>query len=151
MVFANEWVWMIFIIIGMVMILLELIVGIDTGLDMVFLGSAFILGGLISWPLHSWILTVVITCVICIAYIALGRKYIHKWTAGKKTKTNIDAIIGQRGLVIKKITPTTDGRVKVRNEEWKARANREIPDGEEIVVTAVSGVTLIVEKTTGGM
>jgi membrane protein implicated in regulation of membrane protease activity len=149
-VFANEWVWLIFIIIGMVMVLLELIVGVDTGLDMVFMGSAFILGGLITWPLHSWLLTLIVTLVICVAYIALGRRYVHRWTAGKKTKTNVDTIIGQKGIVIKSIAPNADGRVKVRNEEWKARADREIYEGEEIVVNAVNGVTLSVEKILGG-
>jgi inner membrane protein len=150
MVFTNEWFWLIFIIIGMIMVLMELIVGVDTGLDLVFLGSAFILGGLITWAFHSWVLTLVVTCVICIAYIAVGRRYIHRWTATKKTKTNVDVMIGQKGIVIKSITPIADGRVRVRNEEWKARAEGDINEGEEIVVTAVSGVTLSVEKTEGG-
>jgi inner membrane protein len=150
MVFANEWFWLIFIVIGMVMALLELIVGVDTGLDLVFLGSAFLLGGLITWAFHSWVLTLIITCVICLAYVAIGRRYIHRWTAVKKSKTNVDVIIGQKGIVIKDITPNTDGRVKVRNEEWKAKANGEIHEGEEVVVTSVSGVTLSVEKTRGG-
>jgi inner membrane protein len=150
MVFSNDWIWLIFIILGMVMVLMELIVGVDTGLDLVFLGSAFILGGLITWPIHSWVITLIVTCVICVAYVALGRRYIHRWTAVKKAKTNVDAIIGQKGIVIQNITPSADGRVKVRNEEWKARANRDVYQGEEVIVTAVNGVTLSVEKTEGG-
>jgi membrane protein implicated in regulation of membrane protease activity len=150
LIFTNEWFWLIFIIIGMIMVLMELIVGVDTGLDLVFLGSAFILGGLITWPFNSWVLTLIVTCVICVAYIALGRRYVHRWTATKKTKTNVDVMIGQKGIVIKSITPNVDGRVRVRSEEWKARADGDISEGEEIVVTAVSGVTLNVEKTGGG-
>lgn len=150
MLFADQWFWLIFIIIGMAMALTELIIGIDTGLDLVFLGSAFILGGLITWPFHSWVLTLIVVCVICIAYIVLGRRYVHRWTAVKKTKTNIDVIIGKKGVVLKNISPTADGRVKIGNEEWKARAEADLHEGEEIVVTAVSGVTLSVEKTRGG-
>ena len=148
--FSDTWVWLIFVIIGLVMVLMELFVGVDTGLDLVFLGSAFILGGLVTWPFHWWILTLVITCIICIAYVALGRRYIHRWTATKKSKTNVDTIIGKEGIVIKKIARNVDGRVKVGNEEWKGRAEEDIKEGEEIVVTGVSGVTLIVEKTKGG-
>jgi inner membrane protein len=150
MLFADTWVWLIFIIIGMVMALTELMIGIDTGLDLVFLGSAFIIGGLVTWPFHSWVLTLIITCIVCITYIALGRRYVHRWTAVKKNKTNVDAIIGKKGIVIRNITPSVDGRVKVRNEEWKARADVELYEGEEIEVTDVSGVTLNVVKSSGG-
>jgi membrane protein implicated in regulation of membrane protease activity len=148
--FSDSWVWFIFIGIGLLMILLELIVGLETGLDLVFLGSAFIIGGLITWPFHSWVLTLIITLVICIAYLALGRRYVHRWTATRKEKTNIDAIIGRKGIVLKNLTPSGIGLVKVDNEEWRARAEESIEKGEDIVVTAISGITLSVEKIKGG-
>jgi len=132
------------------MILLELIVGVETGLDLVFLGSAFILGGLATWPLSSWILTVIITSAICLAYVALGRRYVHRWTATRKSKTNIDAIIGRTGTVLQSIAKNVDGLVKVGHEQWRARAEGVINEGDEIVVKGVSGVTLIVEKIEGG-
>jgi membrane-bound serine protease (ClpP class) len=148
--FSDSWVWFIFIGIGLLMILLELIVGLETGLDLVFLGSAFIIGGLITWPFHSWVLTLIITLVICIAYFALGRRYVHRWTATRKEKTNIDAIIGRKGIILQSLTPGVIGVVKVDNEEWRARAEESIEKGEDIVVTAISGITLSVEKIKGG-
>ena len=148
--FPDLWLWLIFAVVGLLMVLLELIVGVETGFDLVFLGSAFIIGGLVTWPFNSWILTVIVTTVICIGYIALGRRYVHRWKVSGKSKTNIDAIIGRNGVVIKDITTVNDGLVKVGNEQWRARAEEEIKEGDEIVVTGVSGVTLIVEKTKGG-
>ncbi|MFC1870971.1 NfeD family protein [Chloroflexota bacterium] len=147
--FSDSWVWSIFIGIGLLMILLELFVGVETGLDLVFLGSAFIIGGLITWPFYSWVLTLIITLVICIVYLALGRKYVHRWTATRKEKTNIDAIIGKNGVVLQSLTPGVKGVVKVDNEEWGARAEESIENGEVIVVTAISGITLNVEKFKG--
>jgi len=148
--FSDSWLWLVFVAAGLLMVLLELIVGVETGLDLVFLGSAFILGGLVTWPFSSWILTVIITSVICGAYVALGRRYVHRWKASGKSKTNIDAIIGRTGVVMRDITRANDGLAKVGNEQWRARAEEEIKEGEEITVTSVSGVTLIVEKTKGG-
>jgi membrane protein implicated in regulation of membrane protease activity len=144
--FPDLWVWFIFIGIGLLLILLELTVGIGTGLDLVFLGSAFIVGGLVTWPFHSWVLTLIITLLICIAYLALGRRYVHRWTATRKEKTNIDAIIGRKGIVVQSLTPGVIGLVKVDNEDWRARAEESIKKGEAIVVTAISGITLNVEK-----
>ena len=108
------------------------------------------LGGLATWPFHSWILTVIVTGVICIAYVALGRRYVHRWTMASKSKTNVDAIIGRQGIVLQSIVKNLDGRVKVGNEQWRARAEEDIKEGDEVVVTGVSGATLIVEKTEGG-
>ena len=144
------WLWLIFVIVGLLFILLELIVGVETGLDLVFIGSVFILGGLVTWPFDSWLLTVIVTSIICVAYVALGRRYVHRWTAVRKAKTNIDAIIGRQGIVLKSIARNVDGLVKVGNEQWRARAEEGIKEGDEIVVISVSGVTLIVEKIKGG-
>jgi len=148
--FANLWLWLIFVIVGVVFVLLELVIGVETGFDLVFIGSAFILGGLASWPFHSWLLALIITGLICVAYVAIGRRYVHRWTAVSNAKTNIDAIIGREGIVLKNIAKNADGLVKVGNEQWRGRAEEDIKQGEEIVVTSVRGVTLIVEKTKGG-
>jgi membrane protein implicated in regulation of membrane protease activity len=149
--FSSSWVWLVFVIIGLVMVLLELIIGVETtGFDLVFLGSAFVLGGLVTWPAQSWVATIVVTSLICIAYIAIGRRYVHRWAAVRKSKTNVDAIVGRTGIVLTSISRNADGRVKVGSEDWKARATEDIEQGSEIVVTDVAGVTLIVEKTEGG-
>lgn len=142
-------VWMYFVGIGLLMILLELIVGVDTGLDLVFLGTAFILGGLASLPFESWIVSLVVTCIIAAAYVGIGRRYVHRWTAVKKSKTNVDTIAGKTGVVLQDISPNIDGRVKVGNEDWKARAEEDLKKGQEVVVTSVNGVTLTVEKIKG--
>ena len=148
--FPDLWLWLIFVIVGLLFALVELIIGVETGLDLVFIGSAFILGGLVTWSFHSWILTVIVTGVICIAYVALGRRYVHRWTAVRKSRTNIDAIIGKQGIVLREISKNIDGLVKVGNEKWRARAEEAIKEGDEVVVNSVSGVTLIVEKIKGG-
>ncbi len=148
--FTDLWLWLVFVIVGLLFILLELIVGVETGLDLVIIGSAFIIGGLATWPFHSWLLTVIVTSIICVAYVALGRRYVHRWTTVSKAKTNIDAIIGKEGIVLKIIAKNVNGLVKVGNEQWRARAEEGIKEGDEIVVISVSGVTLIVEKIKGG-
>jgi membrane protein implicated in regulation of membrane protease activity len=148
--FIDNWMWLIFVAIGLVLILLELIVGIETGLDMVFVGSAAILGGLITMVLHSWVWTAVITAVIALLYVVIGRRYIHRKIYADAEKTNIDTIIGKTGVVRQEISRDKDGLVKVGNEDWRARSEALIKTGEEITVTGVSGVTLNVKKIERG-
>lgn len=146
---ADTWIWLIFITIGLLLIITELLVGVETGYDLVFLGSAFILGGLITWPFYSWIVTLVVTLLICVLYLALGRRYVHRWTATRKEKTNIDTIIGKTGIALERLTSGGFGQVKVGAEEWRARTEESIEKGESVKVTAINGVTLNVEKIKG--
>jgi membrane protein implicated in regulation of membrane protease activity len=148
--FFDSWAWLVFIGVGLVLIILELLVGIDTGLDLVFIGTAFVLGGLITLAMKSWVWTAVVTGVICVIYVVIGRRYIHRRIAAKEAKTNIDTIIGKTGIVQKAINRGTYGMVKVGYEEWRARAEEDIKEGEEITVTGISGATLTVKKTEGG-
>jgi membrane protein implicated in regulation of membrane protease activity len=150
MEFSDVWLWLIFVAVGLFFVLLELILGVETGLDLVFIGSIFIIGGLVTWPFNSWVMTVIITSIVCVAYVALGRRYVHRWTLVRKAKTNIDAIIGRQGIVVNSIASNVHGLVKVGYEQWRARAEEDIKEGDEIVVTGVSGVTLIVKKIKGG-
>jgi membrane protein implicated in regulation of membrane protease activity len=148
--FFDSWTWLIFVGVGLFLMILELILGIDTGLDMVFIGTALVLGGLVTLALRSWVWTAVVSGVICLAYVFAGRRYIHRRTAVAASKTNIDVIIGKSGVVQQEIKRDADGLVRVGNEQWRARSDEDIKAGEEIIVTGITGVTLSVRKTEGG-
>jgi membrane protein implicated in regulation of membrane protease activity len=145
-VFFDTWTWLMFIGVGLVLIILELIIGIDTGLDLVFIGSALVLGGLITLAINSWAWTAIISGIICVIYVVIGRRYIHRRIAINTARTNIDAIIGKTGTVQQEIMPGKDGLARVGNEQWRARSEETIREGEEITVTGVQGVTLTVKK-----
>jgi membrane protein implicated in regulation of membrane protease activity len=148
--FFDAWGWLFFIGVGLVLIILELLLGINTGLDLVFIGTAFVLGGLITFAFKSWAWSAIASGVICLLYVFLGRRYIHRRTAVRAEKTNIDTIIGKTGTVEQEITPDKQGMVKVGYEQWRARADETLKPGEEITVTGVTGVTLLVKKIEGG-
>ena len=61
-------------------------------------------------------------------------------------KTNVDAVMGKRGIVYQRITRTEAGFVKVESEEWRASSKEDIDEGEEIEVIGVKGVTLQVRR-----
>lgn len=65
-------------------------------------------------------------------------------------RTNIDALIGESGIVRRRITKYEGGLVKIGYELWRARSEEDIEAGEEVEVIGVSGVTLEVKKLKGG-
>lgn len=147
MEFLDQWLWVIFVVGGLLMVLLELVIG--GGLDLAIIGSIMIVGGAATGWVHSWYITAICAIALSTVYIAFGRKYIHKrrWAWG--TETNIDALIGKSAVVKRRIAKNIDGMIKVGNEEWRARAEEDIEEGEEVVVAGVTGATLIVKKTGG--
>jgi len=148
----DAWLWAAFVVAGLLMILLELFIGVETGFDLVMLGSALILGGLLTSFLDSWLVTALCASAFCALYVGIGRKYIRAKMKVSDTKTNIDAIIGKTGTVKTRIGKNTSGLVKIGNEEWRARSEGgseggiDIEEGQYITVVDVAGVTLIVKK-----
>ncbi len=149
MEFADQWLWLIFIGVGAALVALEFLVGIETGFELVSIGTTFVLGGLVAWPLDSWLVAVIVTAVLCLVYLTVARKYIRQWVQVRTTPTNVDAVIGRSGVVIKDIYRNTPGRVRIGTEEWRASAEEEIGEGAEIAVKGVRGTTLIVIKKGG--
>lgn len=147
--FADQWLWLIFMGVGVALVALEFLVGIETGFELVSIGTAFVLGGVVAWPLNNWVVAVIVTAVLCFLYITVARRYIRRWVQVRTTPTNVDAVIGRSGVVIKNIAKNNPGRARVGAEEWRASAEEDIGEGVEITVTGVRGATLLVVKKGG--
>jgi membrane protein implicated in regulation of membrane protease activity len=63
-----------------------------------------------------------------------------RWSRRRRAVTGAEALIGQRAVVSN--TPT---QVRIAGELWEARSDRLLRPGEEVVVRAVDGLTLVVE------
>ncbi len=143
--------WIIALIIGVVLILSELVVGINTGFDLVLIGSAIVLGSLIGSVTSDAVMLASIF-TFCLIYILMGRKYIKGRLSISDFRTNIDRLISSTGVVTETINPLAVGKVKIGSEIWLARSplsdetGEKIEVGENVIVMSVSGVTLLVEK-----
>jgi len=145
---SISWNWML-IISGALLILLEVALGGFAGFDLVLIGSAFMVGGAVGLIFHGFYLGMTVGGILCALYILVGRRWVRshldlKGSAG--VKSNADAVIGEKALVLARIAPHNPGRVKVRQEEWRAvldpAASGAMEEGAEVVVTGVDGVTL---------
>ena len=94
---------------------------------------------------------VLVFLVISIVGIAFIRRFVAKYfKQDKSTKTNIDAIIGEKCVVTEKIDNYAGcGQAKVRGQFWSARGVNEddvFEIGEVLSVVAIEGVKLICKK-----
>jgi membrane protein implicated in regulation of membrane protease activity len=69
--------------------------------------------------------------------------YYIRWSQKRRPDVGVEALIGRRALVSMDCRP--DGQVRVAGELWQAHCESGAGAGEEVVVRAVEGLTLVVE------
>jgi len=83
----------------------------------------------------------------------LVRRFLH--SRGTEVRTNVEALVGKSGVVVKRFDAVTRiGRVVVDGEDWRgtlleAGSGPPLEPGTRIIVVQVDGSTLVVEKEAG--
>ena len=110
------------------------------------------------WFVISGLLAMVISLFTDSLYIQIGvfvlvgvllipmSKRIYKKINTKKVCTNLDRVIGMKGIATSDILKNTIGEVKVGGKLWSSYSSHDIKKDEYVKVLAIDGVKLKVEK-----
>ena len=108
----------------------------------------FVISGLLamisSLYTDNLLIQISIFVVVGIILMPFSKKIYGK--IKKDTKTNIDRIIGMRGIVTEDIHKNSIGEVKVDGKLWSAISDTDIKKGEKIEVLSINSVKLKVKK-----
>lgn len=110
------------------------------------------------WYIASAILTLIVSLFIDNTLIEFGifvlvgtillistRKLLKNKLVSKE-KTNLDRIIGMRGVVTEDIEDLVIGEVLVDGKKWSAISEVPIKKGEKVKIVKIEGVKLVVER-----
>jgi membrane protein implicated in regulation of membrane protease activity len=140
-----DWNWVL-LIGGALLILVEVALGGFAGFDLVLIGSAFMLGGILGLWTENTNVAWIVAAVLCVAYLVAGRRWIRRKVRVESMPSNTDALLGQSGVVIVRIQTHEFGRVRIQSEEWLAApaagVTEPIEPGTVVTVEAIDGVTL---------
>ena len=114
----------------------------------------FVPGGVVSLVLSLFSVDVwiqVLAFLVCsIVFLLCSRLIFRKLITKPHTRTNIDAVIGEKCIVTERVENLAGcGQVKVKGMEWSARTIDEsdtLSVGDVVTVVAVEGVKLIVRR-----
>lgn len=102
----------------------------------------------VAIEVHEFWIQAIVFLVVSILSLVLVRNYAVKKFKTKTIKTNVNSLVGKKGIVTKTIETYKYGEVKVDGNYWTAK-----PEGDEIIeentiveIIEVSGVKLIVKK-----
>lgn len=140
-----EWIWLWCAVIVIAVIVEALTAGI--------VSVWFIPGALVAAVLAvckvDFLIQVIAFVAVSIVGVSLFRSYFMKHR-GKDTRTNIDAILGEKCIVTERIDNYAgSGQAKVKGQIWSARSaddEETFEPGEILRVASIEGVKLICEK-----
>jgi membrane protein implicated in regulation of membrane protease activity len=100
---------------------------------MLLLGGILLAVFVVPWPWG-------IVTVVAGGLLDIGESLAFmKWSRRRKSSVGVEALVGQRAVV------ATPSQVRVAGELWNVRSDAALRVGEEVVVSAVDGLTLVVE------
>lgn len=65
-----------------------------------------------------------------------------------KVQTGVEGLVGEIGIARTPLVP--EGKIMVQGEIWNAVSSSELPEGEQVIIRSVDGLTLHVEPTSVG-
>jgi membrane-bound serine protease (ClpP class) len=107
---------------------------------------AFVLGSMMLFktPEVKVSLGLIITMAVCTGlffFIGIGLALRTRFT---KATTGQQGLVGEIGIVVTPLKP--EGQVNVHGEIWEAVSSENLKKGEKVIVTAVTGLKVQVEK-----
>lgn len=134
--FVKEGVGYLWLIAAIILLLFELGA---PGLFFFISFSIGCLGGalLAFLGMHLYVQIVGALALSIIGFFGLKKLFLQRKNR-PKFKTNIDALIGKTGIVIKTIEPQKTGKVRIGGERWTALAHEPVILQENTVVTVVN-------------
>ena len=86
------------------------------------------------------LVTIVVAGLLDIGEVIVFRQ----WSKRKKARVGVELLVGRAAIALGPLAPR--GQVRIDGEIWEARSESPIGRGDEVVVRAVEGLTLVVER-----
>ncbi|MBE6161508.1 MAG: NfeD family protein [Firmicutes bacterium] len=135
--------WVIWLVIIIALVFLE---AITVGLVSIWFIASAVVALILSFFTSNFYIQFAVFAILGIILLITTRPILTKIMIPKKTKTNLDRVIGMTGIVTEEISKNNIGEVKVDGKRWSAKANEKINVGEAVNIRSIDGVKLIVEK-----
>lgn len=135
---------LIWIVIAVIFAIIE---ALTMGLTTIWFSAGAVCASFMAMANASMLLQVIVFLLVSIVLLYFTKPFAEKKLRIGQEKTNVDALIGKKGLVVATISPFQSGQVKVGGQIWTAIGNETditIQEGTEVTVSKIEGVKLIV-------
>jgi len=141
--------WIIWVTIGIICIIIEIF---TPGFLFLSFGVGAIITGLVALIIPSIAFQILTFAIITLIVFLLSKKFSKKLISTDYEETNVKALVGKTGKVVREIPVNEKGYVKIGGEEWAAvsKDNKKIKKDARVIVNDIEGnkviVTLVEEE-----
>jgi len=135
--------WILWLI---VVILLTVIEAMTVNLVSVWFIASSLISLFLSFFIDSFFWQFAIFVILGLIFMIITRPILIKKFGHSEIKTNLDRVIGMKGVVTEETSKLKIGEVKVDGKIWSAICDKKIEVGTTVVVEAIDGVKLVVRK-----
>lgn len=143
----EQYMWIVWLAVFVLAIIIE---ATTSELVSIFFAAGALMALVISLiPNVAWWVELIVFVVVSGVSLLGLRPLMHKLLNKEKRDTNIDEIIGKKGIIIKKVDELNYGEIKVNGVIWTAISAEEkdvINENEIVTIVAVKGNKLVVKK-----
>lgn len=133
-----------FFLLGGLFIFFELLFGLPTELDLLFVGTSLVMGGISQFIFSNFLLEVLAFIISYGMYLLFIRRFLKKKIYIFLQHIGIDAVVGKGGVVTHKLTTNQKGTALVDGELWIAVADKAINEGDKIIVEELRKNVIVV-------
>ena len=101
---------------------------------------------ILSLFIDSFLIQFGIFAILGTVFLLTTRKALTKLIKDKNEKTNLDRVIGMKGIVTEEIKKNVNGEVKVDGKRWTAYADKKIKVDSIVQILEINGVKLKVKE-----
>lgn len=135
--------WVLWLIIVIVLAVIEVM---TVNLVSVWFIASGLISLFLSFFIDSFFWQFAIFVILGLIFMIITRPLLVKKFGKSDVKTNLDRVIGMKGIVTSDISKLKVGEVKVDGKTWSAIADKKIEVGTTVIVEAIDGVKLVVRK-----
>lgn len=135
--------WVLWLIIVIVLAVIEVM---TVNLVSVWFIASGLISLFLSFFIDSFFWQFAIFVILGLIFMIITRPLLVKKFGKSDVKTNLDRVIGMKGIVTSDISKLKVGEVKVDGKTWSAIADKKIEIGTTVIVEAIDGVKLVVRK-----
>ena len=136
----EVWIWLIIIIV------LSILEAATVSLVSIWFIASAIVSLILSLFNVDFIICFGVFVVLGLVLMILTRKTLVRLISFNKEKTNLDRIVGKKGVVTEKIEKNKVGEVKVEGKRWSAYSDEIIEEGTFVKILEIDSVKLKVKK-----
>ena len=143
----EQFMWIVWLVLLVLMILVE---AMGPALVSIWFAVGALAALIVSFiPGVAWWIEVIIFVVVSTITLLAVRPLSKRYFKRNVVKSNVDSLVGKRGILLKEVSPFDSGLCKINDVLWTAISGNEketIQEGSVVEVVAIAGNKLIIKK-----